>query len=353
MTEVNVLNQVSGKKYALYNGDCIQVTEGFPDNSIHLTVTSPPFEDLYIYSNSEADMGNSADSDEFFEHFMYLIKQLYRITVPGRLCVIHCKDLPAFKGRNGYMGLIDFPGKIIRAFEKFEPNPHEFDADGNVSVVNPLHGQFGWRYHSRCTIWKAPEIEMERTNNHGLLHKSFEANAEVCRQGMADYILAFRKWSPDMEELSEHVKQERQPGDYIGTNAPMRAEYSGGRFSEQKSYSIKVWQKYASPVWMDIDQTDVLNFEQAKDGGDERHICPLQRGVIKRAIDLWSNKGDVVFDPFGGIGSTPVSAIEMGRYGVATELKPSYFRDANKYCVLAEDALGQPNFFDLVDDANS
>lgn len=263
-----------GKDWTMYLGDCVEQIKHLPDNSIHFGIHSPPFANLYIYSDSEADMGNSADDEEFFQHYEFLIKELYRTTMPGRLCAVHCKDLPTYMNRDGAAGLSDFPGRIIKAFETQ-----------------------GWQYHSRVTIWKDPVIEMQRTKNHGLLHKNFAERAEACRQGMPDYLVVFRKWPI---EGGDSVKQRRHIGDYIGTEPPKISEISTGRRSEDSNYSIAVWQRYASPVWFDIDQTNVLNYQMAKDGDDEKHICPLQLDVIARSIDLWTNPGDTVFSPFAG-----------------------------------------------------
>lgn len=327
MTDVKVINQAQGKNWVLYQGDCVQVIKGLPDNSIDLTVSSPPFGQLYIYSDSEADMGNSVNDDEFFTHYEFLIKEMYRATRPGRLNVVHCKDLPAFRNRDGAMGLIDFPGKIIRAFEKY-----------------------GWQYHSRVTIWKDPVIEMERTKNHGLLHRNFTSGAEQCRQGMPDYLIVFRKWPV---EGGTPVIQSRKVGDYIGENAPEEWEIRPNKRSRENNYSIAVWQRYASPVWMDIQQTNVLNYEQAKDPNDSKHICPLQRDVIARCIDLWSNKGEIIFDPFAGIGSTAYEAVRMGRRGVGIELKESYFNSAIKFCERAEVEAGRPTLWDYAAEQNA
>lgn len=313
-----------GTNWTMYLGDCVTVTEKLPDNSVDYCVHSPPFGNLYIYSDSEADMGNSADDDEFFAHYEYLIKELFRVTTPGRLCSVHCKDLPAFKNRDGAMGLRDFPGEIIRRFEAH-----------------------GWQYHSRVTIWKDPVIEMERTNNHGLLHRNFKERAEVCRMGMADYVITFRKWTEDADMVTngKPVKQARQIGDYIGEKPPEAWEIRPGRRTREENYSIAVWQRYASPVWMDINQLNVLNYEQVKDPNDEKHICPLQLDVIARCIDLWTNPGDVVFSPFAGIGSEGYQAIKQGRKFVGIELKPSYWHAACKYLGQAEYEAAQIDLF--------
>lgn len=320
MSDVNVLNQREGKNWVLYHGDCVRVIQGLPDNSIDLTVSSPPFGNLYIYSDDEADMGNSADDAEFFTHYEFVIKEMYRATRPGRLNVVHCKDMPAFKNRDGSMGLIDFPGKIIRAFEKC-----------------------GWQYHSRVTIWKDPVVEMERTKNNGLLHRNFAAGAEQCRQGMPDYLIVFRKWPV---EGGVPVIQQRVEGDYIGTKPPEEWELRPNRNTRQKNYSISVWQRYASPVWFDIRQTNVLNDELSKDPDDVKHVCPLQLDVIARCIDLWSNKNEVVFDPFSGVGSVVREAIKLGRRGVGIELKESYHKSAIKFCEQAEIEVGRPTLWE-------
>jgi DNA modification methylase len=314
-----VLNQALGRNWALYHGDCVEVIKGIPDNSIHFGIHSPPFAETYIYSDSVADMGNCVDWDDFFNHYYYLIKELYRTTMPGRLVAVHCKDLPLYKGRDNAAGLRDFPGAIVRAFE-----------------------ECGWTFHSRVTIWKDPVVERARTNNHGLLHKNFVDRAECCRQGMADYLLAFRKWSEEVEgtESPEPVKHYLDPANhkFIGENVPVR-------WKDKRDYSIQVWQRYASPVWFDISQTNVLNYQLARDGEDEKHICPLQLDVIERAIELWTNPGDIVFSPFSGIGSEPYSAVKLGRRGVGIELKESYFNLAVRYLQDIELASGQKDLF--------
>lgn len=315
---MNVINQKIGKNYALYNGDSCEVLKGIPDNSIHFSIYSPPFSNLYIYSDSVADMGNSADDEEFMKHYDFVIRDLHRVTMPGRLSAVHCKDLPLYHNRDGAAGLKDFPGMIIRA-----------------------HEAAGWTYHSRVTIWKDPVIEMQRTKNHGLLHKNFAVRAEVTRQGMADYLIVFRKWEGvEGTESTEPVKHDRKPGDYIGENPP--TEYDSDR-----DYSIQVWQRYASPVWFDIQQTNVLNIRQAREDKDEKHICPLQLDVIERSVDLWTNKGDVVLSPFAGIGSEGYSALKMGRKYIGIELKESYFDVAYSNLDQVEEEIDTPTLFDM------
>lgn len=311
---------ITGQGWELHLGDCVEVTAELPDNSIHLSVYSPPFSSLFVYSDSEADMGNCADDDEFFAHYEYLIAELYRVTMPGRLSVVHCSDLPNFKGIQGEISLRDFPGDIIRA-----------------------HQKQGWVYHSRVTIWKDPVVEMQRTKANGLLHKTFTKDSTAVRQGMPDYLLVFRKF----EDGGDKVTQQRQPGDYIGEDAP-----SDGLWTPQSNaYSIAVWQKYASPVWYDIDQTKTLNAQLARTDKEEKHLAPLQLQVIERCIDLWSMKGETVFTPFAGIGSEVVSAIKMGRNAVGIELKRSYYEWAARYCKEAEMLANRPSLYDLLSEA--
>lgn len=312
----------TGKNWELWNGDCVQVVrEKIKDNSIDFSVFSPPFANLYIYSDSIADMGNSKDNDEFFRHFGFLIDELYRVTVNGRLCAVHCKDLPAYKGRDGAAGLVDFPGRIIREFEYRK-----------------------WQYHSRVTIWKDPVTEMQRTKNHGLLHKQLCKDSAASRQGMADYMVVFRKW--DGEDFPRPVKgpsPECRFDAYIGEEPPEDIKSA-------RDMSIQVWQRYASPVWFDISQQRVLQgSKNATSEEDEKHICPLQLDVIERCIHLWTNEGDTILSPFTGIGSEGFCAVKMGRKFIGAELKGSYFRQACENLRKAESQLkaNQNTLFDL------
>lgn len=310
----------SGQSWTMYLGDCVPVAQTLPDNSIDFSVYSPPFANLYIYSDAEADMGNSADDDEFFDHYEYLIQELYRVTLPGRLTAVHCKDLPAYMNRDGAAGLRDFPGEIIRRHEKH-----------------------GWQYHSRVTIWKDPVIEMQRTKNHGLLHKNFTERGEACRQGMPDYLIVFRKWPIDG---GREIKHNLKVGDYIGENPPTEDEIYPLKRSRDANYSIAVWQRYASPVWWDIDQTNVLNYQQARDNEDEKHICPLQLDVIAKALEIWTMPGETVLSPFAGIGSEGYQAIKQGRKFIGIELKESYWRVAQKFLREAETSKNQLRMFE-------
>ena len=281
---MKVLDQVTKNKYAVYNGDSCEVVKAIPDNSIHYTLFSPPFASLYTYSNSDRDMGNSKGDDEFYNHFIYLAKELYRITMPGRLLSFHCMDLPLMKERDGVIGLKDFPSIIRQIFE-----------------------DCGFIYHSKVTIWKNPVTEMQRTKALGLLHKQIRKDSAMNRQGIPDYIVTMRK-----------------PGDN-----PERISHT------HETFPVDVWQNYASPVWMDIRQSDTLQKKSAREDKDERHICPLQLEVIQRCVELWTNPGDIVLDPFAGIGSVPYVAVTMGRRGIGIELKDSYYKQAKNNLEIA------------------
>lgn len=299
---MNVLDQYIGDGYALYHGDACEVLKGLPDASVHLSVYSPPFANLYIYSDSVRDAGNSADDEEFFDHYRFLIADLHRVTVPGRLSAVHCKQLVNYKGRDGMAGLRDFRGEIIRA-----------------------HVAAGWAYHSEVCIWKDPVIEMQRTKAHGLLYKQLRADASFSRQGMAEYLVIFRRWphSESEESKIEPVTHTRE------------------------GFQLEIWQRWASPVWMDIRQTRVLNVQAARDDRDSKHICPLQLDVIERAIELWTNPGDVVLDPFNGIGSSTSVAIQMKRCAIGVELKDSYHEQACRNMAAAVAQSGQGALFDV------
>lgn len=294
MSNVNVIDQAIANRYALYHGDSVEITKDIPDNSIHYTIFSPPFSQLYVYSNSDRDMGNCKGDEEFYNHFKYLAKELYRITMPGRLLSFHCMDLPLMKSRDGVIGLKDFPALMLKIFQ-----------------------DCGFIYHSKVTIWKNPVTEMQRTKALGLLHKQIKKDSSMSRQGLPDYVITVRK-----------------PGEN-----PERVEHTN------ESFPVGVWQNYASPVWMDIRQSDTLQRKSARADQDEKHICPLQLEVIQRCIELWTNPNDIVFDPFGGIGSTPYVAVKMGRRGIASELKDSYFEQMKKNVELV--AAEEPSLFSV------
>ena len=277
---VKCLNDAHGTNWAAYHGDTVSVMAQLPDASVDFSVYSPPFADLFTYSDSEADMGNNSGDEQFFEHYRFAVEQIYRLTKPGRLTSVHCKDLPSFKFRHGAVGLRDFPGDVIRA-----------------------HTDFGWIYHSRVTVWKDPVTEMQRTKALGLLHKQIIKDSSMSRMGLPDYVLTFRK-----------------PGE----NAEFVAH-------DRESFPVDQWQEWASPVWMDIRQGEVLDKVQARAPQDEKHIVPLQLDLIRRCLVLWSNPGDTVLSPFMGIGSEGYCSLKHGRKYIGIELKDSYFKQACRY----------------------
>lgn len=335
-TAPGVLNQQSGEGWTLYHGDACEVIRGIPDRSIDFNIHSPPFSTIYIYSDSEADMGNCADNAEFFEHYKFLIRELLRVTVVGRCCAVHCKDLPKYANRDDTAGLIDFPGMIIAAYEAC-----------------------GWSYHSRVAIWKCPVTERERTNNNGLLHKTVTRDRSQLRQGMADYLLVFRRPPIGTLMSDKPVAGNDLPDAGFYTDVPGFTGYRGdvdprrndlhpspfARKGQSDKLSIDIWRRYAEPVWWDIDQTDVLNYKAGTAAEDERHICPLQKGVIERAVQIWSNEGDVVLSPFAGIGSEGYVSVQMGRKFVGIELKESYYNVAGKNLRAASEAARAGKLF--------
>ena len=272
---MNCIEQVTTDRYTAIHGDCVEALRGLPDQSIGYSIFSPPFASLYTYSNSPRDMGNVRNDAEFFEHFDFLIAELRRVMKPGRNVSFHCMDMPSSKERDGVIGLKDFPGDLLRAFQRH-----------------------GFIFHAKATIWKDPVTAMQRTKALGLLHKSVRENAAMCRMGIPDYLITVRA-----------------PGDCE-------------RVTHGEEYPVDLWQKVASPVWMDINPSDTLQYMSAREHDDERHICPLQLEVIRRGVMLWTNPGDIVLSPFMGIGSEGYVALEMGRRFVGVELKASYFGQA-------------------------
>jgi DNA methylase len=277
--DIRCLNSEIGDSFYALNGDCVDVLRQLQDGCIDFSVYSPPFGSLFVYSDSAADMGNSTDA-EFAEHYAYMVAQKLRVTVPGRLTAVHCSDLPMTKWREGAVGIKDFSGQIIRA-----------------------HEAAGWRFHGRRTIWKCPVVEMTRTKHVGLLYKQLQKDSSKSRGGMPDYLLTFIK-----------------PGDNPRpiTHTP-------------DDFPLDQWQEWASPVWMTIQQSNVLNVQAGREPNDERHLCPLQLDVSERAVTLWSNPGDLVLSPFMGIGSEGTVALRLGRKFFGIELKESYWRQACRY----------------------
>lgn len=276
---MNVKNQYVDERMALYHGDSCEVLTEIPSDSIHFEIYSPPFVSLYTFSNSERDLGNSKNKHEFYEHFEFIVKELYRVLMPGRLMAVHCMNLPTLKSRDGFIGIDDFRGDLIRLYEKA-----------------------GFIYHSEVCIWKDPVIAMQRTKALGLLHKQIKKDSAMCRQGIPDYLVVMRKPGDNPEPVTH-------------TN---------------ESFPVEIWQKYASPIWTDINPSDTLQYRSARDNEDEKHICPLQLTVIRRALNLWTNPNDIVLTPFMGIGSEVVTALENGRRAVGVELKDSYYKQAEK-----------------------
>lgn len=275
----NVINQSVGSEFALYHGDCVEVMRGLPTASVGYSIFSPPFASLYTYSNSPRDMGNGRDYGEFFNHFAFGITELYRVLKPGRLLSFHCMLLPTSKERHGYIGLHDFRGDLIPAFQKA-----------------------GFIFHSEVVIWKDPVTAMQRTKALGLLFKQLKKDSSMSRQGIPDYLVTMRK--PDRnEEPIEHTAED---------------------------FPVDLWQRFASPVWMDINPSDTLQYQSAREHDDERHICPLQLEVIRRGVKLWSNPGDTVLSPFAGIGSEGYVVLQEGRKFIGAELKTSYYQQAER-----------------------
>lgn len=277
--DLRCLNAEAGESWQAIQGDCVDVLAQMPAESIDFSVYSPPFGSLFVYSESAADMGNSTDG-EFAAHYGYLVKEKFRVTMPGRLTAVHCSDLPMTKWRDGAIGIKDFSGQIIKT-----------------------HEEAGWILHGRRTIWKCPVVEMTRTKHVGLLYKQLQKDSSKSRGGMPDYLLTFIK-----------------PGDN-----PSPIQHT------PHDFPLDQWQEWASPVWMTVDQSNVLNVQQAREQRDERHLCPLQLDVIERACIMWSNPGDVVLSPFMGIGSEGVVSLKLKRKFIGIELKESYWRQACRY----------------------
>lgn len=289
-----IITQNIQERYAIYNGDCIEVMKSLPTGKIDMALFSPPFADLYCYSDSPRDLGNCKSYEEFFCHFGFVAEQLARLIKPGRHCVVHCMDIPAMKERDGYIGIKDFSGDIIRLFQKR-----------------------GFIYHSRHTIWKDPLIEATRTKAIGLMHKQLQKDSTRSRAGLPDYLLCFRNAGENQIAVTHNEGLKS----YAGSKDPTK-----GLSGIQISHNI--WRAYASPVWMDIRQTKTLNAKAGRDPDDEKHLCPLQLDTIERACVLWSNPGEVILTPFMGVGSEVYGALINGRRAIGIELKSSYYRQA-------------------------
>jgi len=296
---INVIEQQFGKNWAAYNGDSVQVLPGIPDESIDLSCYSPPFCDLYVYSNSEFDLGNSRNADEFFNHYAFIIRQLLRVTKPGRLTCVHVADIPAMAVKDGYIGMKDFPGKVIEAYEAA-----------------------GWIYHGWAVVEKNPQAQAIRTKAKALLFVQLRKDSTASRPAILDRILLFKK-----------------PGD----NAVPVTPVDNGEIDNE------TWIDWAGGIWTGISESDTLQYQNGRDENDEKHICPLQLGTIERCIKMYSNPGETVLDPFGGIGSTGHEAIRLNRSFIGIELKPSYYKLMVNNLQSVEWNKNRPSLFDLVD----
>lgn len=299
---MKVIDQYITDSFAAYNGDCVEVARGLPDNSVDFIIFSPPFASLYTYSNSDRDMGNSKNYAEFADHYRFLSLELMRVLKPGRLMSVHCMNLPTSLQHHGYIGIQDFRGDLIR-----------------------WHQQDGFIYHSEVCIWKDPVTAMQRTKALGLLYKQLRKDSAMSRQGIPDYLCTFRKPGINPEPVTK----------------------------DSDDFPVGLWQRYASPVWHDINPSDTLQKESAREDKDERHIAPLQLEVIQRAVELWTNPGDLVFSPFLGIGSELYVSLQLGRRGVGSELKPSYYRQAVANLQSAEREYATPTLLDLIAQSES
>ena len=366
-----IAEQSSGDNWTMFNGDCVDVTRGLPSDSVGLSVWSPPFESLYVFSDDPRDMSNCQDSGTFWRHFQFLIDELYRVTKPGRLCCIHCMQLPTSKTRDGFIGVRDFRGEVIRAFQgndaagiheamrSIEVREHHAGLDGDTARVKRLRklrdglgdelrshpGRGKWIFHTEVMIRKDPVAAMQRSKSIGLLHKQLVKDSSLSRMALADYVVVMRKDGDNGEPISGPF--DAYYGSEAEADGPLQSDsnFRGQSWDRPGDpwYSVAVWQRYAESVWTDIVQGDVLSRQNAREEADERHISPLQLTVIRRCVDLWSNPGDVVYSPFAGIGSELYVALQMGRKAIGAELKPSYFRQAVANCQSAK--LTQSDLF--------
>jgi len=311
------MKHVIKDRYALYNGDCVEHVAALPDNSVDFSIYSPPFSSLYIYSDSERDMGNAESDEEFFKHYAFLIREKLGVTKPGRLSSIHVKDLVYYSNASekGDRGLKDFTGECIRA-----------------------HVEAGWTYHSRVTIWRCPVREMTKSKPDGLLYKNFRQDAARVRQGLPEYLITFRKWDDTAEQAPPVMHDYMEWREWGGEGAQFVQNHpeTRGGFEREYSEALDIWQNWASPVWMDTRMTDVLNVDVVRSNEDEKHLCPMPLDITERGMRLWSNRGDVVLSPFMGIGSEGVVAMRAGRRFIGVELKDAYFRQSVRNIEAAE-----------------
>lgn len=326
--DIKALDQRVRPSYAIYQGDSCELIRAVPDNSIHFGIHSPPFEGLYKFTNSDRDISNN-EGGTFWEHYGFLIAELLRVTRPGRLHSVHVMQLPATKGREGYIGMRDFRGDVIRSYQAA-----------------------GWLLHSEVCIWKDPVVAQQRTKSIRLLHKQLTKDSTISGQGLADYVVTFRKPGENEEAVAGML--DHYAGDAVDVSREAYDRHAAELVAEGKQpwpfdqwVSIMTWQRYASPVWTDIRQSRTLQYRSARDEKDEQHISPLQLDVIERCIDLWSNPGETVITPFLGIGSEVYVAVEAGRRGIGFELKTSYFAQAAANMERLENQLMATEFGDL------
>lgn len=318
-----VMNQEITDQFALYLGDCCEVMPSFPSGSIHLSIYSPPFAGLYHYSSSERDLSNSRNYEEFMEHYGFVVRELFRLTMPGRMTAVHCMDVPS--GNTGRDALQDFPGDIIR-----------------------LHKDIGFEYVARYHVWKEPLAVRNRTMAKNLSHRGVIEDSSRCSVASADYLLVFRRQGTNPVPITHPVGLT----EYAGTR-PIPAElhaFKGWTGNQRENrYSHWIWRQYASAFWDDIRLDNVLPYRESRDQEDEKHIHPLQLDVIERCVTLWSNEGEKVLTPFMGVGSEVYTAVRLGRMGIGIELKPSYFRQAQKN--LAHIEYTEQSVFSTIDEA--
>ncbi len=297
-----VTDQVTADRYAIYNGDCIEVMDGMPDESVHLSIYSPPFGGLYNYSSSDRDLSNCRNYNEFFEHYEYVVRGIHRLTLPGRITAVHCMDVP----RSGDKGLIDFPGDIIK-----------------------LHEKLGFYFIARHNVWKEPLAVRLRTMTRGLAHKQIVDDSSLCDVASADYLLLFRKNGKNPIPIAHPTGLESYAGSREMPHELLPWKNWAGKQTENR-YSHWIWRQYASAFWDDVRIDRVLPYKESKEPDDEKHVHPLQLDVIERVVVLRSNRDEVVFTPFMGVGSEVYGAVINGRKGVGAELKTSYFKQAKR-----------------------
>lgn len=313
-------------RYAIYHGDCIEVMKGLPDESVHFSIYSPPFAGLYVYSSNERDISNCQNYEQFYDHYSYVVAEVNRLTLPGRLTAVHCTDIPT--GNSGSDALIDLPGKIIE-----------------------LHERLGWHYVARHTIWKEPLWVRNRTMVKNLAHKTIVDDAANAGVASADYLLVFRKRGENLIPIANPTGLDHYAGECPIPHELMRYRGWKGKQTENR-FSHWIWRRYASSIWDDINMGRVLPFRDGKDPDDEKHVHPLQLDVIDRAVCLRSNPGETVLTPFMGVGSEVFGAVSLGRRGIGIELKESYFKQAIKNMAIAVEDTRTPDQTLLFDEAD-